>query len=200
MTEINIKIKKVKSVLKSQFNEIKNLSGINSLLLSVCLIDTIAGFYCGYNGEKGGNKKRYSIFVENYLPKYNAELYDIRCNLTHSFSNTISNFIFIDNKEYTNIFDYATNIIGQKTFDINLFKNDLENAINKYFEELENFKDEAIVLNFIKRFNKLNILDDGHVGFIRNLKGDLIKKYDELDSLPGLDLKICLASPIKIKK
>ena len=99
-----LKIEKVKSVIQNQLYDIKKITGINSLILSVCLVDTLAGFYCGYNGQKNGNKTRYLKFVEKYLQSHKEYLYEIRCNLTHSFSNTISNFMFIDDKEFTSVF------------------------------------------------------------------------------------------------
>ena len=46
----------------------------------------------------------------------------------------------------------------------------------------------------------MDILTETQLPTLRNLKGELIKDYEKLDSLPGLDLKIAEVSPIKIKK
>ena len=56
MTPLLSKIETVKSVVQNQLDDIKRLSGINSLILSVCLVDTLAGFFCGYTGQKKGTK------------------------------------------------------------------------------------------------------------------------------------------------
>lgn len=200
MTPQLLKIETVKSVVQNQLDDIKKITGINSLILSVCLVDTLAGFYCGYNGQKNGNKTRYLKFVEKYLHPHIEYLYEIRCNLTHSFSNTISNFMFVDNKEFTSIFKKTTQILDFPVFNIDKFKEDLTNAINLYFEELANTSSTEILNNFTLRFDSLKILTDASLPTLRNLKGEIVKDYEKLDSLPGLDLKIAIASPIKIKK
>jgi hypothetical protein len=190
----------VKSVVQNQLDDIKNLTGINSLILSVCLVDTLAGFYCGYNGQKNGNKVRYLKFVEKYLNPHKDYLYEIRCNLTHSFSNTVSNFLFVDNKEFTSVFKETTQILDNPVFNIDKFKEDLTNAINFYFKELANAPSAEILNNFNLRFDSLKILTDSSIPTIRNLKGEIVKNFENLDSLPGLDLKIAIASPTKVKK
>ena len=200
MTPLLSKIETVKSVVQNQLDDIKRLSGINSLILSVCLVDTLAGFFCGYTGQKKGNKIRYLQFVERYLQPYKDYLYEIRCNLTHSFSNTISNFMFVDNKEFTSVFKDTTQILDYPIFNIDKFKDDLANAINLYFEELENISSTEIHKNFNSRFDSLNILTDTFLPTLRNIKGEIVKDYDKLDSLLGLDLKIAIASPTKVKK
>ena len=61
---INQNIQKVKLVVEKQLHDINIISGINSLILSVCLIDTLAGFYNGYCGQSTGNKDRYKKFTD----------------------------------------------------------------------------------------------------------------------------------------
>ena len=200
MTPQLSKIETVKSVVQNQLDDIKNITGINSLILSVCLVDILAGFYCGYNGQKNGNKTRYLKFVEKYLHPHKEYLYEIRCNLTHSFSNTISNFMFVDDKEFTSVFKETTQILDCPVFNIDKFKEDLTNAINFYFEELANTSGTEILNNFNLRSDSLSILTDTFLPTLRNLKGEIVKDYEKLDSLPDLDLKIALASPTKIKK
>lgn len=200
MTPQLLKIEAVKSVVQNQLDDIKKISGINSLILSVCLVDTLAGFYCGYTGQKNGNKTRYLKFVERYLHPYKDCLYDIRCNLTHSFSNTISNYIFVDNKEFTSYFKDTTQILNYPIFNIEKFKEHLTNAINLYFVELTNSLKTEIHENFNLRFESLSILDDTFLPTLRNLKGEIVKDFDKLDPVPGLDLKIAVASPAKAKK
>lgn len=191
-------IQKVKSVISRQMQDIYSISGINSLLLSVCLVDTLAGFYCGYNGQKKGNRDRYKKFSDQYLPDYCSIIYQIRCDLAHSFSNTLSKYYFVDNIEFTNAFGTTVNILDKQTFNIDHFRDSLQKAIENYFSNLDN--DSDLQANFLIRFNYSNILDDGQIGTVRNLAGKLVNKYDDLDSLPGLDLKIAIIDPTKTKQ
>ena len=43
------------------------------------------------------------------------------------------------------------------------------------------------------------ILKDTLIPILRNLNGEMVADYHGLDSLPGLDLKIAIASPTKVK-
>lgn len=190
----------VKKTIYLQLSDIHKITGINSLILSMCLVDTLAGFYSGYIGQKKGNRTRFLIFVEKYLPQYKDFLYDVRCNLTHSFSNTVSNFMFIDDNVFTRSFSEIQNILGSPIFNIDLFKQDLSKAINVYFEELSNPINREVINNFNLRYNSLAILTDSNLGTVRNLNGQIVNKIENLDSLPSVDLKIAIASPIKIKK
>ena len=196
--DISNNIQKVKSVISRQLQDIYSVSGINSLILSVCLVDTLAGFYCGYKGQKKGNRDRYEKFAYKYLPDYCNIIYQVRCDLTHSFSNTLAKYYFVDNIEFTETFGSAVNILDKQTFSIDNFRDSLKKAIENYFSDLNN--DPNLHTNFSIRFNYSNILDDGQIGTVRNLTGKMVKKYDDLDSLPGLDLKIAIADPTKIKQ
>ena len=193
-------IQKVKLNISKQFNDIKIISGINSLILAVCLVDTLAGFLSGYNGQLNGNKCRYKIFTDNYLPEYSDYIYKIRCDLAHSFSNTLSKYYFIDNEEFTNVFGNSVNILDKQTFNIDHFKKALEQAINDYFFDVENDSNVDMQSNFKIRYDYSSILEDGVIPIVRNLEGKIICNYDELDNLPGLDLKIAMVDPIKIKQ
>jgi hypothetical protein len=206
--EIN-DINKVKSALQRQLDDIKKLDGINGLILSVCLVDTLAGFYGGYDGkdkrsadgkEKIGNKKRYENFVDKYLIPYKDHIYGLRCNLTHSFSNTVTNYMFVDNPEFTNVFGEKLNIFNSPVFNIGSFKRDLELAFNSYFADLLNNSTHDILTNFKTRYTSFGILQDGVIGTVRNLKGELINHIDQADTMPGLNLKIVSFDPTKIKQ
>lgn len=194
------RIEKVKSAIQNQLTEINKLTGVNSLILSVCLVDTLAGFYCGYKGEKKGNKARYLKFVEKYLTSHQTYLYDVRCNLTHSFSNTVSNFLFVDNKEFTDVFKGVAKILDWTVFNIDAFKTDLHIAIDNYFSDLHDPSNTDMLSNFNVRYNHLNILEDDIIPTVRNLKGEMIFKHTDLDTMPGTNLKIAMLSPTKIKK
>ena len=196
--DISNNIQKVQSTISRQLQEIYSVSGINSLILSVCLVDTLAGFYCGYNGQKKGNRDRYEKFANKYLPDYCDIIYQIRCDLAHSFSNTLAKYYFVDNLEFTETFGNAANILDKQTFNIDHFRESLKKAIENYFSDMNN--DPNLHTNFLIRFDYSNILDDGQIGTVRNLTGKMVNKYDDLDSLPGLDLKIAIADPTKIKK
>lgn len=194
-------VNKVQTSLCRQLADIKKLEGINSLILSVCLVDTLAGFYSGYDGKQpGGNRKRFEKFVDKYLASHKPYLYDIRCNLTHSFSNTVANFMFVDNTEFTKAFGSSLNIYDSPVFSIDTFKLDLENAFNSYFQDLYNNRVADIQINFQTRFNSFGILQDAVIPTVRNLKGDIINHIEQADTLPGLDLKIMIADPTQIKK
>ena len=195
---ISENIQKIKSVVSIQLQDIYSISGINSLLLSVCLVDTLAGFYCGYNGQKTGNKDRYKKFADKYLPEYCNIIYQIRCDLAHSFSNTLSQYYFVDNIEFTTVFGNSINILDKQTFNIDHFRDSLKKAIENYFSDISS--DSDVQSNFSIRFNYSNILHDGQIGTVRNLTGKMVTKYDELDSLPGLDLKVAVIDPMKTKQ
>jgi hypothetical protein len=197
--EQKIKVNRVKAVIDSQIEDIKKLNGINSLILSVCLVDTLAGFYAGYSGDSKGNKTRYLNFVKKYLNKYEDHLYGIRCNLTHSFSNTVSKFIFIDNPEFGKVYGENPEILGQKVFDISIFKNDLEKAKEDYFSELISDNIE-IWNNFLVRYDSIGILGNSKIGTARNSKGEFVSNYDDLDTMPGLNLKIAYWDPTNINQ
>jgi len=191
-------IQKAKSAISRQLQDIYSIAGINSLLLSVCLVDALAGFYCGYNGQKNGNRDRYKKFSDKYLPDYSSIIYQVRCDLAHSFSNTLSKYYFVDNIEFTNAFGISINILDKQTFNIDHFRDCLNKAIENYFSDLTN--DENLQKNFTIRFKYSNILDDGQIGTVRNLTGQIVTKYDDLDSLPGLDLKIAIVDSTKTKQ
>lgn len=197
---INENIQKVKRVVEKQLHDINIISGVNSLILSVCLVDTLAGFFSGYNGQHKGNKDRYKKFTDKYLLEYSNDIYKIRCDLAHSFSNTLSKYYFVDNEEFTNVFGNSVNILDKKTFNIDHFRKALSQAINNYFADVENNSLANIQNQFKIRFDYSNILEDDVLGTVRNLEGKLIRNYEELDNLPGLDLKIAMTAPIKIKK
>jgi hypothetical protein len=194
------KIKKIKSAIENQLKEINSIVGINSLILSVCLVDTMAGFYCGYEGQKGGNKDRYLRFVESYLNEYKDHLYDIRCNLTHSFSNTLANFMFVDNPEYSQVFPHTRKVLDWRIFNIDKFKKDLKEAIDQYFQDLESSNDQGLKENFNKRFDYVGILEDGVLPTVRTLDGKMVKNYDDMDELPGTGIKMALYNPTKLKE
>ena len=191
-------IQKVKSVISEQLRDIYSISGINSLLISVYLVDTLAGFYCGYNGQPSGNKVRYKKFADKYRPEYCNIIYQIRCDLAHSFSNTLSKYYFVDNLEFTNAFGNSINILYKQTFNIDHFRDSLQKAIENYFTDI--ISDDDLQSNFSIRFNYSNILHDGQIGTVRNFAGKMIAKYEDLDPLPELDLKIAVIDPTKIKQ
>jgi hypothetical protein len=71
---VNQKIQKVREVVEKQLLDINRISGISSLILSVCLVDTLAGFSSGYRGQPTGNKDRYKKFTEKYLAEYSNNI------------------------------------------------------------------------------------------------------------------------------
>ena len=49
----------IKAAIDIQQKDIESISGINSLIISVCLVDTLAGFYSGY--ESMVHRKVYRV-------------------------------------------------------------------------------------------------------------------------------------------
>lgn len=194
------KIDKVEIVIKNQLADIKAISGINSLILSVCLVDTIAGFYCGYEGQKSGNKTRYLKFVETYLEDYKDHLYDIRCNLTHSFSNTLAKFMFVDDTEYSQVFPNLNKFLDWQVFDIGAFKSRLEESIDMYFQELRTSDDSELLESFNKRLAFAGILQDGVIPTLRTIDGKMVRHISDIKEDPETGLKIALEAPTKTKK
>ena len=193
-------ITEIKNAIAVQQKDIDAISGINSLILSVCLVDTLAGFYCGYAGERSGNKNRYSTFVNKYLASYSEHLYDIRCNLTHSFSNTLANFMFVDNAEFSQVFPNTEKLLDWTIFNVEKFKTELRFATEKYFQDLENSDDSSLKKNFMKRYNYRGILKDGVIPTMRNMEGKIIKNSEDMDELPSTGIKFAAYYPTKTKK
>lgn len=201
MTDLQLeKINKVKTVAQSQVSDIQKIAGINSLILSTCLIDTLAGFYCGYNRQKTGNKDRFLKFVDKYLVGHKAYLYDLRCNIVHSFSNTVANFMFIDDKNFTTVYGDIQQLLDWRIFNIDTFKNDLSSAVENYFNDLLDTNNNQLMTDFNTRFDSLNILGDAVFPAMKNSKGQYVFDINEFDTLPGTDLKFGHYDPIKGKK
>lgn len=137
------------------FQDIKKASQGNAkmgaFILASCYIDYLAGFRYGVN-EKGFY---YSKFVKEYFhEKYDpSKLYhDLRCKLVHNYSEGGS-YLFTDNHPERHNVEITD---GRKMLNLENFLDDLENILNKYFEELRN--DDDIYILALKRYNKFGIL------------------------------------------
>jgi len=195
----NVKIK-VKTSLRSQLDEIENLHLTSSLILSVCLIDTLAGFHAGYRGEIKGNKMRFNNFITEYLPEYKDDLYELRCNLVHSFSNVTAKYLFHDDDELSAKWGDIQGFMGYKMFDIQKFKLRLRKSFEQYFMDLEKPENISLREGFMIRYHHLGIIEDGVFPATRNLKGEIVRSMDEADTLPGTNIKFVIAAPIQVKK
>jgi hypothetical protein len=126
-------------------------SKMGAFILSSCFIDYLSGFRYG----KQSKGRDYVKFVNNYLnDKYDAsKLYlDLRCKLVHNYSEGGS-YAFTDNHpelHKTKISD------GRIMLNLEDFISDIENAMNKYFDELRT--DDEILKLAQTRYGKLGIL------------------------------------------
>lgn len=125
---------------------------MGTFILCSCFIDAMAGFRYGQDGRlKLG--KMYRTFVEEYLKDYDkvSLYYDLRCQLVHNYSESKS-YKFIHDKSEFHLGEAGEN----KTY-INLenFIADLERAVNKLFEDIEN--SPAAMGNAMKRYLKYGL-------------------------------------------
>jgi hypothetical protein len=126
---------------------------IGSFMLGSCFIDALAGFKYGQDGRlKLG--KVYREFVGEYLQDYDkvALYYDLRCQLLHNYSEGGS-YEFIHNHP-----DLHLQYHDEKRKFINLenFISDLEEALQKLFNELQDH--EMTRANALKRYRKYGLL------------------------------------------
>lgn len=196
---MNNEINKVKSILKNHFADIKQTNGIISLILSVCLIDTLAGFYNGYTNEHNKNKNYFNNFVNHYLPDYADDLYKIRCDIVHSFSNSL-NYFFIDDTQFSEAFPSLKSILGSPVLKIDKLKDELFIAIDCYFSDLE-INDDLLV-KFNLRSNELGIITPSAIGVMKDLNGNIVSHITDLpDILHGPSgTKIATLAHVKINK
>lgn len=188
----------IKTILEKQLGDIEKTSNVSSLILSVCLIDTLSGFFNGYIGQHGKNKKFFIRFVKRYLPNYNAEdLYTLRCDVVHSFGNSLQ-FILVDNKDFSNAFPNIQSILGTPIFKVDYLKNELKIALEKYFIDLES--DNTLLDNFNKRLNYLGILSPSTLPTVSDLNGKIISKYEDGTDLGDTGLKIMMINPTNVNK
>jgi hypothetical protein len=148
--EIKISLNRALADIKKAF---EGGSIVGSFILGSCFIDAMAGFKYGQDGRMKLGKV-YREFVGEYLEDYDkvALYYDLRCQLLHNYSEGGS-YEFIHNHP-----DLHLQYHDKKRKFINLenFIHDLENAMVKFFIELEN--SEVTKANAMKRFKKYGIL------------------------------------------
>ena len=89
-SEVRKAIEKVNKSLSNQIKDINNASTVSTMILAICIIDCIAGFYSGYEGKGKNHKARFNKFTKEYLPEYTEFLYDLRNDIVHSFSNSLN--------------------------------------------------------------------------------------------------------------
>ena len=204
MTPLNAHTKeKVKQILTKQLAEINAVSGINSLILSVCFIDALAGFYNGFDAKaekERKNKEFYNAFTARYLPEYADDIYMIRCKLTHNFSNLMGKLMFVDDSGFTNTFHQLKYFLDLKVFDIHQFRSKLNGAFENYFSDLEQPNNEELRVNFLKRFGYLGILEDSVFPALSNSKGEIIYDIDDCEKIPRVNLPFAFYSPVPVKK
>lgn len=203
VSEVSNAIREVEKALSSQIEDIKNTSTISCLILSVCLIDVLAGFMAGLQmegSERRESGKRFKNFVEKYLNEYHSFLYEIRNGIVHSFSNPDNNFMFVMNSEFINAFPDLKRLLNKQIFDVVEFKDALAKAHDGFFQDVGDLENIELRENFMKRFSKFGIIKDGVIGIGRNLQGEIISNIEQADRLPGMNVPIMIADTIKVKK
>jgi len=196
--EVGNAIREVVKSLSPQLKDIKNASTISSLILSVCLIDALAGFYCGFEGEGKRHKSRFNKFTEKYLPKHSSFLYDLRNGLVHSFSNQ-NNFMFAESNEFSDAFPNLCRIFDKEIFKVDEFKKEIENAFEEYIQDIADRDNNDLRANFMKRYKKLGIIKEDVIPILRNLKGEIVSHINDADKLPGTNIPIGITDRIKTK-
>lgn len=192
---------KVEKAIADQLVDIDKVSSMSSIILSLCLIDALAGFYKGYDGQQQRvNKQHFNNFVTYYLPSYKDFLHDLRCRLVHNFSNISLNLMFVDNEEFLDKFKGLRKIFSSELFNVKKYRQELRSAVNRYFSDLNNQENIELQSNFMIRYKALGIIEDGLLPTMTNLDGDIISHVDEADKLPGTNIPIAMYNPTKIKK
>jgi len=197
-SEISKTLEKVNRALSPQMNDIFNTSTMSSLILSVCMIDTLSSFHSGFEGTGKRHKARYNKFTEQYLPEYSDLLYNLRNDIVHSFSN-VSNLLFNESTELVNAFPKLKSILGKEIFDVKIFKKRMVEAYNDYLSDVGDLENNDLRSNFMKRYKSLGIISDFNIPVMTNLKGEIKTHIDEMDKLPETDIPIGFAYPIKTK-
>jgi hypothetical protein len=200
-SEISNAIREVDKALSIQVEDIKNTSTMSSLILSVCLIDTLAGFYGGYQGNGSGTeRKRFEKFTKKYLPNYASNLYKVRSDLVHSFTNT-SNFMFTTKDEFTKAFPSINKVFDTPLFDTVDFKEAIVKAYQLFLEDVGDLANMDLRANFMSRYKSVGIIKDGVIGAVRDIKsGKIVSKIDTNKPFDPENPLIFYADPIKIKK
>ncbi len=149
-------LNKIKQALYDMaFLDIKRASGggskMGAFILASCFIEYMAGFVVG----RATRREDYIDFVKNNLPSYNAtKLYeDLRCKLVHNYSEGGS-FLFVDGKPDLHLKKEQTT--GKTFINLENFIDDLELALNKLLQDIENNQNSAATAQ--NRLNSIGIL------------------------------------------
>ncbi len=189
----------VKKSLSNQIEDIKKTSTMSSLILSVCLVDTLSGFYCGYEGKGKGHEKRFNKFTKEFLPEYSNFLHDLRNNLVHSFSNRDLNFMFILNQDFFDAFPNIERILSMKVFNVHKFKEAIYSCFEKYFGLLEESENLDLRANFMKRYTALGIIKDRILPVMRNMEGNIVSNINNADKMPTTNIPFGTIEALKTK-
>jgi|GEM_PF-1340687 len=197
-SEVSTAIERVNKALSPQMNDVFNTSTMSSLILSVCLIDTLSSFHSGFEGKGSKHKARFNKFTKQYLPEYTDLLYNLRNDVIHSFSN-LSNLLFTESEEFKSTFPQLKSILGKEVFDVKKFKNRMVEVYNEFLSDVGDLENNDLRSNFMKRYKSLGIISDFNIPVMKNFKGEIKTHIDEMDRLPGTDIPIGFAHPIKTK-
>jgi hypothetical protein len=197
-SEVSEAIKAVNKSLSLQMNDMYHSSTMSSLILSVCIIDALAGFYSGYEGKGTSHKSRFNKFILKYLPAYVDLLHSVRNGLIHSFAN-LSNLLFTDNDEFKKVFPKVGSIFSKEIFDVQKFKDDMVRVYNEYLMEVSEVENKDLRSNFLKRYKSLGIIQDFNVPVFKNMKGEITAHIDDMDRLPGTNIPFGSMHPLKFK-
>ncbi len=198
--EISNAIKEVDKTLSVQVEDIKNTSTMSSLILSVCLIDTLSGFYGGYQGKGNSERSRFENFTKQYLPKYAAKLYKVRSYLLHSFTNT-SNFMFVATSEFSEAFPNISGFEGMPFFNLVEFKEAVIKSYENFLQDVGEVENRDLRSRFMSRYKSVGIIKDDSILVMREKKdGKIVSKIDPNRPFDPANPITFYADTIKTKK
>lgn len=126
-------------------------------ILGACFIDAMASFYSGVDKEtaKTGSTKRFTDFVQKFLPQYNAEdlWRDLRCGLVHSYAEG-GTYVFTDSNKAGFHFDMTPR--GKIILNLEDFLADLRKAYGLFRKDI--LTDKEVLLNAKRRFTSMGLM------------------------------------------
>jgi len=190
---------KVKESLTKCIEDAEKTSSTSSLILCVCLIDALSGFFNGYIGQRGENKEFFKKFSKKYLPNFDSDkLYTLRCDVVHSYSNSLG-FMIFDNEEFSKKFPDVESIFGSEVIRVDELRKDLKISLDKYFSDVRS--DNELLDKFNKRFEFLGILIHSDIPTVTDLDGNMLNcSYEDIPESGTPGLKVVRINPTKFVK
>jgi len=198
-SDVSNAIREVDKVLSQQINDIKIISTTSALILTVCLVDTLSGFFAGKSDTKNDGGIAFDNFAQKYLPKYSLTLRKFRNGLVHSMHN-VHNYFFIQSEEFNNAFPGLKNILGHELFQVEEFKSAVYKAYEEYIQDISDLGNTDLRTKFLNRYDSLGIIKSGVIGVVKNFSGKIIQNVNDLERVPGSNIGFGITDTIDIKK